>query len=229
MATPLWPSDFPAPEQDGYRVNRGVDTVSVRLPGGPARVRRDALATPHEVTVTFLCFHDDYTGVIGFLRERSISRTKFFRLPLLIDVPVVVPYLVRQLDEPEVLQSTRGLSFEVSVTLEVLPNPIFSSTLFLQSVSDDRIGVANTADGYSPNLEEFPVGRSVLLTGCRGTVGSTPLDLDGTYTILGAPSPEARTLTNASSVNAGWATLAATTPFLVFPAKQGGAAILLPE
>jgi hypothetical protein len=229
VATPLWPSFLPTPEQDGYRVSRGNDAVSIRLDGGPARVRRDALATPHEVTATFLCDETDYVGVIGFLRERTFGRTRFFRLPLLIDAPVVVPYLCRQLDEPETLDSTRGLSFEVRVTLEVLPNPILSSTLFLQSVSDDRVAVANTADGYSPNMAEFPVGRDVLLTGCRGTVGGVPINLDGQYVILGAPSPEARTLTTASSVNPGWTTLAATSPFLLFPDKQGGAAILLPE
>lgn len=229
MATAEWPAFLPTPEQSGYRVARGNNRVAIRLEGGPARLRQTSLGTPHEVAATWLCDETEYTGVIGFLRERAQERTAFFRLPLLIDVPVAVPYLCRLLDEPEELDSTEGLSFGVRATLEVVPNPIRSSTLLLQNVADARVVVGNTAQGYSPDMAEFPDGRQVLLVGCRGTSSGTPVNLDGIYTIDSHPTPESITLLNATSVNPGWSTLNGTVSQSLFPDKQGGACILLPE
>jgi hypothetical protein len=229
MPTAEWPSFLPTPEQGGYRVARGKNQISIRLEGGPSRVRQTALGTSHEVAVTWLCDETDYTGVIGFLRERAIERTLFFRLPLLIDVPVAVPYLCRLLDEPEALESTEGLSFEVRATLEVLPNPIRSSTLLLQNVADPRVTATNTAQGYSPDMAEFPDGRQVLLVGCRGTSSGTAVDLDGTYSIDSHPTPQSITLLNAAVVNPQWTVLNGTVSQALSPDKQGGACILLPE
>lgn len=224
----LWPSAAPYPEQDGYSLRRGNDLVSIRLDGGPARLRKDSLGTPHEVTCTWLCNPVEYTVLTGFLRERVQSRSQFFRIPLLIDVPTAVNYLARVLDGPEELQSTRGESFVVRATLEVLPNPIRSFTLSLQSVSDDRIIDGGSSD-YAGDLSEFPVGRDVLLTGCQGTVNGVDLDLDGTYTILGAPGAAIRTLQSAPVVNSDWTALRATALKIMGVGTTGGAAILLPE
>lgn len=229
MATALWPAFLPTPEQGGYRTARGNNKISVALAGGPARDRQDALGAPHRVSVTWLCDDTDYTGVIGFLRERAIERTRFFRMPLLIDVPVAVPYLCRVMGEPEALESTEGLSFVVRAELEVIPNPIRSSTLLLQNVADPRVVANNTAEGYTPDMAEFLDGREVLLTGCRGTSNGTPINLDGTYTIDSHPNAFSITLLNAAVVNAGWTTLNGTVSQALFPDKQGGACILLPE
>lgn len=229
MATAEWPSFLPTPEQGGYRLARGSGKVSVALAGGPARDRLDSIGTPHQVSVTWLCDETEYTGVIGFLRERTLERTHFFRLPLLIDVPVAVPYLCRVLGEPETLDATEGHIFEVRATLEVIPNPIRSSTLLLQNVADPRVVVGNTAQGYSPNMAEFLDGREVMLVGCRGTSSGTEVDLDGTYTILSHPTPESIELQNAAAINADWTTLNGTLSQALSPDKQGGACILLPE
>lgn len=229
MATDVWPSFLPTPEQDGYRVSRVKDTVFTRLDGGPSRVRLDSLGTPHEVDVTWFCDETEYTGLIGFLRERAIYRTRYFRMPLILDVPVAVNYLCRLLDAPEALESTRGLSFIVRATLEVLPNPIRSATLLLQNVADARVVVGNTATGYSPDMAEFPDGRQVLLTGCSGTSNGVALNLDGTYTIASHPTPESISLSSAASVNSDWTALNGTASQSISPEKQGGACILLPE
>lgn len=228
MTTPLWPAAYPQPEQDGYRVTRGRDNVSIRLDGGPARVRRDSLGTPHEVELRFVCDETDYTSVIGFLRERTESRTRFFRIPLLIDAPVVVPYLARVLDGPEVLESTRGLTHVVRCTLEVIPNPIKSFSLLLQNVADERVVDAGTVD-YDGDMGEFPVGRDVMLVGCTGTSNGVALDLDGTYTIDSKPNAFSLILDNAAAENSDWTALNGTASQQLFPTNQHGACILLPE
>lgn len=226
--TVLWPSYIPTPVQDGYRLRRGSESVSIRLDGGASRVRRDIVGASHEATCTFLVDRSEYTQLIGFLRERAQSRTALFRIPLLIDVPAAVNYLARVLDEPEELAAERGYAYTVQVRLEVLPNPIRSFTLILQSVSDDRIVDAGSSD-YSGSLAEFPPGRDVMLVGCQGTVNSVALDLDGTYEIDEAPGAAIRTLVNAPSVNAGWTALRATAAQALQVGPLGGAAILLPE
>lgn len=233
MATALWPSALPLPVQDGYRLTRGRDVTAISLEGGPSRVRRTSLGNPHRVTVTWICDESEYTGVTGFLRE---SRTELFRLPLLIDVPTTVPYLVRaigEIGESESLDSTRGLMFWVSASLEVYPNPIRSRTLLLQNVSDTRVTVNNTAQGYAPDMVEFPNGRSVLLVGCRGPTAETPseqfIDLDGQYVIASHPIDQAIVLTDAATVNSDWTVLGGTTSQAMTPEKRGGACILLPE
>lgn len=228
MTTPLFPSTLPLPEQDGYSIRRGNDLVSVRLGGGPARVRRDSLGTPHEVTCTWMCDVSEYTYLIGWFRERVQARSAFFRIPLLIDAPVAVNHLARVLDGPEELASTRGHSFVVRATLEVMPNPIKSFTLSCQSVSDDRVIDGGSSD-YAADMSEFPVGRQVLLLGCQGTVNGVDLDLDGTYTLAGAPSAGIRTLTNAPSVNADWTALRGTVNQIMAVGPAGGACVLLPE
>lgn len=232
MATAEWPSFFPTPEQDGYRLVRGRNVSSINLEGGPARARQTALGESHRATVTWVCDETEYTGVTGFLRERALERTHFFRMPLIIDTPVAVVHLCRALADGgavERLESTEGLIYVVRADLEVIPNPIRSSTLFLQNVADPRVVVGNTAQGYSPDMAEFPDGRQVLLTGCRGTSSGVAVNLDGTYTILSHPTPESITLLNAAVVNAGWTTLNGTVSQALTPDKQGGACILLPE
>lgn len=229
MTTPLFPSSqLPLPEQDGYRLKRGNDVVTIRLPGGPARKRRGSLGTPHEATCTFMCDQGEYTYLIGWFRERTQARTQFFRIPLLIDSHVPVNHLARVLDEPEELGRTQGNLHVVQVTLEVIPNPIKSFTLSCQSVSDDRIIDGGSSD-YASDMSEFPVGRQVILSGCTGTVNGVDLNLDGTYTLNGAPSAGIRTLASAPSVNPDWTALRATALQIMSVGPAGGSAILLPE
>lgn len=224
-----WPSFLPLPEHDAYTVKRGKNRVTVRLPGGPARTRQVSLGESHEVTVSWVCDETEYTGLIGFLRERCQERTDFFRMPLVVDTTVPVNHLCRPFDEPEGLELVKGLIYEVRVRLEVIPNPIRSSTLLLQNVSEPRVTANNTAQGYAPTMAEFPDGRQVLLVGCRGTSSGVALDLDGTFTILSHPTPESIELQNAAAINPDWGVLNTTASQALSPDKQGGAVILLPE
>jgi hypothetical protein len=226
--TVQFPTFLPGPEQDGYRLQRGRETISIRLDGGRSRKRRDIVGACHIAQCTWLCDHDEYTALTGFFRERLQSRSAEFLLPLLIDTAVTVNHRCTILDEPEELASTRGRMHTVRATLEVIPNPMRGFSIICQNVADGRVVDASTSD-YAGDMSEFPVGRDVLLTGCRGLSNGVALDLDGEYTIGSKPNAFSITLTNPAAVNADWTTLNGTASQALFPTNNQGACILLPE
>lgn len=228
MATPLFPSTIIPPSQAGYRVKKPTEFIQVELEGGEARTRRDKIGATYTVDCQWELTSKQYTALTGFFRDRLQSGVRIFRIPLLIDVPVLVNYRARLLGEAEELGQTEGLLQVVRAKLEVIPNPIVSFNLFLQSVSDDRVVATNNPD-FNPNMDQFPIGRQVLLTACEGTASGTFINLDGTYTIASKPNSATITLQNASSVNAGWTTLNGTVAQGFFADQNAGACILLPE
>lgn len=227
--TTLWPDYLPTPEQDGYRLRRGSESVTTRLDGGASRVRRDILGASHEATCTFMLTDEEYTSFEGLFREQLASRTSLFRIPLLIDTPTPVNHLVRVLDDPEELASTRGLTYVVQVRFEVIPNPMKSYSLVLENFGDPLVDDAGAPLGDNGDMGEFPVGRDVLLLGCRGVVDGVTISLDGTYEIASKPTAAQLELADAATVNAGWTTLGGTASRILLPTNRRGACILLPE
>lgn len=228
MATPLFPTSIIPPSQQSYTVKKPMEFVQTELDGGESRTRRDKIGAPYIVNCQWELLPKQYTTISGFFRDRLQNRTMVFRIPLLIDTPNLVPYRARVLGQPEELVQNEGLLHVVRATLEVIPNPIASFNLFCQSVADDRVGLGNNPD-FDTNLDQFPIGRQVMLTGCEGTVSGTFLNVDGTYTIASKPAAAIITLTGASGVNPGWTTLNGTAAQLLFPDDNAGACILLPE
>lgn len=228
MATPLFPTTILPPSQSGYSVKKPNEFIQVELDGGEARTRRDKIGATYTLRCQWECTPKQYTTLSGFFRDRLQSGVRIFRIPLLIDVPALVPYRARFLGEPEELAQNEGLLHTVRATLEVIPNPIVSFNLICQSVSDDRVIAGNNPD-FNTNMDQFPIGRQVLLTGCSGTVSGTPINLDGTYTIGTKPSAAIITLNSASGVNPDWTTLNGTVAQALFPDENAGACILLPE
>jgi hypothetical protein len=204
-----------------------MEFAQVDLDGGEPRTRQDKIGAPYYVRCTWELTPSQYTTLSGFFRDRLQNRTRAFRIPLLIDVPKLVPYVARVVGEPEELTANMGLLHVVTVTLAVVPNPIVSFNLLLQSVSDDRVIAANNPD-FNPNMDQFPIGRQVLLTGCDGIASGTAINLDGTYTIATKPSAAIITLTGAPAVNPGWTTLNGTVAQIMAPTDNAGACILLP-
>jgi hypothetical protein len=99
--------------------------------------------------------------------------------------------------------------------------------LGLQSVSDDRVISSSGGGTYTAEMNDFPVGRQVVLTGTTETVNGSPLNLDGTYTIASKPGAAIITLTNAPVVNPAWTTFRAGPTQLYF--ADNAACILVPE
>lgn len=228
MATPEFPSTIIPPSQQGYEVQKPTGFVQSELQGGPARSQMDSIGTPYIVQATWECTKQQYVTISGFLRDRLQYGTRIFRIPLVIDVPTLIPYQARLLRSAEKLSSIRGLLYTVTAQLEVLPNPIVSFNLACQSVSDNRV-IANNNPDFNTNMDLFPTGRQVQLYQCEGIVSGTFLNLDGTYTILGKPNATTITLQNAPAINPGWTTLNGTAAQLLFPAENAGACVLLPE
>lgn len=228
MATPLLPVSMIPPSQQNYSVQKATEFVQSEVDSGDPRTRADKFGASHIVQATWQCTPRQYTQLSGFFRDRLQGGVRIFRIPLLIDVPKLVNYRARLLTKREMLSQTQGLLHTISATLAVIPNPILSFDLICQSVSDNRVIAPGNAD-FQLTMAQFPIGRQVLLTGCEGTVNSTFLNLDGTYTILGKPIPEVITLTNAPVINPGWTTLNGTVAQALFPQDNAGACILLPE
>lgn len=235
MATPFLDTFVNPPDQDGYGYNPGRSFVEVMLEGGQARMRRDVLGMVHYVTCKFSCNPQQYTHLMGFFRERIEGHTKIFRINLLIDVPAIVPYRAQITGDPPSLVSVQGLLHIVQARFAVLPNPIKGFSLFLNNSSTPIMVDAGTAD-YAGELDQFPVGRSVILTGTRQVVDGVEINLDSPYnsssrlytpyTMNTAPNAFTRTLLNAATINPGWTALAATIPQQYNPLS--GAAILVP-
>lgn len=226
MTTPFFPTTVNPPDQDGYVYTPGKDFIETKLDGGASRVRRDVFGMVHTVKCCWSCTQDQYTQVMGFFRERVQSRSKLFRINLVIDVPTLVPYLARLTGTPNALTMVAGLLYKIEATLEVIPNPIKTFSLFLQDVTVAQIVDAGTAD-YTGDMSEFPVGRQVILTRTTGIVTGVSINLDGTYTIATAPNVFTRTLgASAPTINPAWTTLNGLAPQSYFP--PAGAAVLVP-
>jgi hypothetical protein len=227
MATPLFPSTIIPPSQTSYRVKKPLEFIQVELEGGETRTRRDKIGATYTVDCQWQLTPEQYGTISGFFRDRLQNGVRIFRIPLKIDVAALVEYRARFLGEPEELTANEGLLHVVSARLEVLPNPIVSFNLICQNVSDTRVIAGNNPD-FNTNMDQFPIGRQVLLTGCKGIVNTIPLDLDGTFTIASKPSPAICVLSGTGS-NPDWATLNTTLTQALSPNQNAGACILLPE
>lgn len=219
MATPFLDVLINPPDQDGYQYQPGQTFVEIQLEGGQPLLRKNYLGMVHYVTCKFSCTPQQYQRLMGFFRERIESQSKIFRMNLLIDTPAILPYRCQITGSPPSLMNVQGLLHIVQAKLAVLPNPIKGFTLFLNNVSTPRIIDAGSAD-YAAELDQFPVGRDIILTGTRQTVDGVDINLDSPYdvasrsytpyNILAAPSVSTRTLLNAAIINPAWTALHAT-------------------
>lgn len=228
MATPLIPSSIIPPSQDGYSVEQGSEFVQVELEGGESRTRRDKIGATNVVKCQWELTPKQYAALWGFFNNRLQSGVRVFRIPLLIDAPVRIPYRARLLGKPQELGQTEGLLHVVRATLEVIPNPIVSFNLFCQAVSDFRVVATNNPD-FSPTVDQFPIGRQVQLNNCEATVDGVFINLDGIYTITSKPNNATLEFAGAAGVNPGWTTLNGTSTQAFFPLENAGTCILLPE
>lgn len=199
------------PVRDSYTFTPAYNTIETKLDGGASRIRRDKINGNQTITPTWILNKGQYTAVMGFFRERVQHGSRPFRMNLLTDVAFVMPYVCRVVGGCPKLVQQSGDAYFVSGTLEVTPNPTKSHSLFFNNVTSPRLIDAGTID-YVGEMLEFPVGRSVIITGADYTDDGITINLDGTYTINSAPDDATRLLTNAAVVNPAWTTLNTLTP-----------------
>jgi len=216
MASPVLDAFINPPDQDGYQYQPGKTFVEVELEGGLPFLRTVVLGKVHYVTCKFSCNPQQYQRLMAFFRERIEGHTKVFIMNLLIDTPAILPYRCQITGDPPALVSNQGQLHIVQAKLAVLPNPIKGFTIVLNNVSSPRVIDAGTVD-YAGDLGQFPVGRSVILTGTKQVVGGVEINLDSPYdpatrlytpyVIQSAPDAFTRTLLNAAIINPNWTLL----------------------
>lgn len=221
MATVALDASINPPDQDSYQYTPGQQMLSVQLEGGGPRLRRDYINPNHTVTCNYSCTREQYLILMGFFRERAQQFSKPFQANLVIDVPVLIPYICRLVGEPKLI-NVQGFLYTVQVTYSVNPNPMKSYTMFLNNVSSPRVIDAGSID-YPAEVNEFPAGRTVRITMSTGLVSGVSINLDGDYVILANLGGGAFTLTNAAVINPNWALLAGTQYH-----PPNGAVVLLP-
>lgn len=217
------------PQRDGYSFTPARDFISIALDGGQSRMRRDKINASQQINATWILRLGQYNYLMGFFREATFNGTVPFRVPLLSDAGIVLPHICLCPDGIPRLVQQSGDAYFVQGVLEVFPNPIRSYGLALQSagtpvVIDHGIGV------FQGDINEFPVGRDVVLTNTHGFINTTvAIHLDGTYEIDSIISDQVLELVNPAAVNAQWTTLAAGPQTGYTPTDRQGAMILLPE
>lgn len=225
MATPIIDNTrVIPPNQSGYQYNPGKQIVVEQLEGGAPRTRRDQLGAAHYITCTWSCTPAQYQYLTGFFRELMNGYADQFRVPLVLDVPFLVPYLCQLLEEPQ-LSSIEGLLYSVSAKLSVLHNPIRSFSVRFDNIALPRFVDSGTTQ-YAGDLSEFPTSRNVQICGSRQLVNGVDINLDGVYSVTGAPNVQTREMSGAAGVNAAWTTLNGTA--LQTTVVNNGAVILLP-
>lgn len=222
MTTAIINSFINPPDQSQYNFKPGKTLVVEQLEGGHPRIRRDNLNASHYITCTYSCTPPQYTYLSGFFRERIQGFAQPFIAQLLIDIPYVLSYLCKLLEEPE-LVTQQGLLYVIQTKYAVIPNPIRSFTLLLNNSAGPIIVDAGSAD-YTGQLDDFIVGKTVSLRGTRQIVDGVDINLDGDYVMDSAPNAFTRHLLNAAVINPAWTALAGTTPKQYFPLS--GAAVV---
>lgn len=222
MATPFLSY---MPVRDSYTFTPAYNVRETKLDGGPSRKRLDFLGGTHTITPTWILDKGNYTAFMAFFRERVQYGSRLFRMNLLSDFAFVMPHLCTPIGGLPKLAQQSGDAYFVSGAFEVVPNPTKTHSLFLNNVTSPRLIDAGTVD-YAGELLEFPVGRSVLLTGTTYTDDGLTINLDGTYTIDSAPNDFTRLLLNAAVVNPDWTVLNTLIPQQYNPLL--GAAVLVP-
>lgn len=226
MATPILAY---SPVRDSYTLTPAYNTIEVRLAGGKSRKRLNFLGGVHTVTPTWILNKSDYTVFMGFFRERVQQGSRQFRCQLLTDIGFVMDHVCTVSGGLPRLSQQSGDAYFVSATLEVTPNPCKSfSVMFQNAAGVGRVLDLGSAD-YAGDVSEFPVGRSVVITGTRQTQAGWAgvfINVDGVYQIQTISSSFTFDLLTPALVNTAWTTLGTLSPTNTV---QGiGACILLP-
>lgn len=111
------------PDQDGYSVTDGNETVSTILDGGLSRTRRDILGASSLVTTVWTLGREDYRYIRAFYRGVTGKGAEPFLIDLLLDFPTLTEHKAKFVVGSMALTQQDGLKFEVTAQLEVEPLP----------------------------------------------------------------------------------------------------------
>lgn len=192
------------PEQSGYSVNLQNSNIDLALEGGPSKKRGDVLFAPHTVTATWTLKTEEYSPFMGFFRTTLADGAIPFLLNLVTDIGLPTLHKCRTIGGIPRLTKQEGQAYYTSCTLEVQQNPTFTGLISYAGNGT----ITFTAD--NPKIiTAYKPGDTVRILDSKGIypTGSTPLNLDGVYTVNTVPSTNVMTLLSPSLVTSDWTTL----------------------
>jgi hypothetical protein len=191
------------PEQSGYAGRHPDQVVEVELDGGESRFRADVLGGTSEVNASWVLDREQYATFHRFWVQNTERGALEFLADLVLDSPLPSQYAVRCMPGTYRTTSVRGLSYGVSMRLQVRQPEGLSIANYQLDGSAGTI--ARTEGGLQPVFDElFAPGDDVGFYGFT----STPVaaDLSGIY-VVSAVSGDLITLSSPSAVNPNWSLL----------------------
>ncbi len=194
------------PDRDSYSAQPSYPTIEIGLEGGTSRKRADFLFPPHIISVGWtLTTAVDYSRFMGFFRTTLRNGVDSFFMDLLSDIGELTKHRCRTLGGIPKLTRNRGNSYVTSCTLEVDVNPTYTG--LITYVETERI-VFNTTNPYL--VGPIVTGDTIRVLHTEGIhpTGSTPLNLDGVYSVTGTIGVNVLELNAPAGVNSDWTVLA---------------------
>lgn len=195
------------PEENGYSVRHGNETVSVRLGGGASRSRADFIGAAHEVGASWLLDRIDFMEFQNFINVSTGRGALSFLADLVVDFWAPTQYKCKMVPNSMRTNQVKGMSYRVSMDLEVEQVTFVVGTCLFATAG--QITLVSSLPG-SPDLQVlFAPGNSCQIVGAAKNNGvNTPVNLDGIYIVSTIPTPAIMNLTAPAGVNPAWTTLA---------------------
>lgn len=109
------------PDKASYTMKDGQEVLSVQLQGGAARYRRDIANPTARVTANWTMGMDGYLYIRSFFRAAIDNGASPFLMDLILDLPTLTEHKCYFVPNTLTLNSQSGLTYSVSVDLEVYP------------------------------------------------------------------------------------------------------------
>jgi hypothetical protein len=199
------------PEQQGYGVAHPNQLVSVKLAGGKARTRADVDGATSNVGCTWFLDAVDYLQFMDFMNTTLLRGSQPFLLDLIIDFPYPTRYLCQMVPGTFKTSTVQGLSYRVSMEVEVEQVDYFFLLTGFIFTNPNTISTPTPITFSS----KFFIGQTIQLVGAAVNNGVNPrinldssLNVPSIYTIASFPTGSSMTLTSPATVNSDWTVLA---------------------
>lgn len=107
------------PNQSGYSVSVGQETISTKLDGGASRFRVDILNASSDVTCSWTVGQDNYEYLRMFYLVNIKNGNEPFLIDLILDSPTPTQYTARFIPGTWGLTGQRGHTYTVGCQLEI--------------------------------------------------------------------------------------------------------------
>lgn len=144
------------PNQSGYSVSDGRETLSAQLDGGASRYRRDILNAARRVNVQWTFNKEEYQYFRAFYNGVTLSGSTPFLIDLFLDDQELTEHTVYFVPESVSLgQVVASQNFTVSAQLEATPTPADADADAALVMLFNEYGSFEIADGVLNQLEQL--------------------------------------------------------------------------